>query len=175
MAWVDYCIIGIVVLSLLVGLLRGFVRELLGVATWVAAFGMSWFFGPTAAHTLARHIDIPAVRLVSGYALMFFGSLFIGAVITHLLGMLVKDGAAAGIDRMLGGGFGLARGIFVVVLIIMLAGVNSGQHERWWRDSQLIPPLLPLASALRTCVPERWLVPFQSQPVVESAGKAEGS
>lgn len=175
MSWVDYCIIAVVALSLLVGLLRGFVREVLGAAAWIAAFAVAWLFGPEAARILAPHISTPSVRLAAGYSLLFFGVLFAGALITHLVSMMVRQGPIAGVDRMLGGGFGLVRGLLAVVVVIMLAGLSTVDHDRWWRDSKLIPPLLPLANALRSHVPQHWLAAGASQHFVQAAGRAEGS
>ncbi len=174
MSWVDYCIIGIVVLSILVGLLRGFVREVLGSVTWVAAFALAWFFGPVMAHILAPYIQTPAARAVAGYTLLFFSALFAGAVITHMIGALIRDSGVAGIDRTLGAGFGLFRGVLATIIVIMLVGTTTVHQDRWWRESKLIPPLVPMADTLRSWVPERWLAPLKSQSgqqSVEPAGR----
>lgn len=169
MSWVDCCILGIVVLSMLVGVLRGFARELLGLMTWIAAVVASAVFGATAAEHLSTQIANPALRSVAGHALVFFGALFVGAVLTHLVGVLIRSAGAGGMDRTLGAGFGLLRGVFVVVLVVMIAGSASPQAGQWWRDSQLVPPLLPLADALRSLVPERWISILKSPDFAPSA------
>jgi membrane protein required for colicin V production len=174
MSWVDYCIIGIVALSMVVGFLRGFIREVLGSVTWIAAFALAWFFGASVAHILAPYIHIPAARLVAGYTLMFFLALFAGSLLTYLIESLIQNGGGAGIDRTLGAGFGLLRGVLAVVVIIMLAGTTTAHQERWWRESRLIPPLVPLADTLRSWVPERWLEPLKSQPVQQQSAVPAG-
>lgn len=157
MIWVDYCILGIIGLSVVVGALRGFARDVLGTSTWILALLAAYLFGSIAGQALSSQIPTPAVRIVAGYALVFFGALFIGALLTHLVAMLIQSAGAGGVDRTMGAGFGLLRGLFVVVVIVMLAGTSAVKQDRWWRESRLIPPVVPLADALRTQIPERWL------------------
>lgn len=163
MIWVDYCIVGIVVASVVIGLLRGFVRDLLGLATWVFACAAAYFFGLDAANALSPYIATPAVRIVAGYALVFFSALFAGAILTHLMGLIAENQALAGINRGLGAIFGLLRGLVVVTFIVMLAGTSAARQDRWWRESTLIPPFVPFADALRGYIPERWLLAMRPQ------------
>lgn len=165
MIWVDYCILGILALSVLIGLLRGFVREVLGVATWVLAILATYLLGDTTAHALDAYIETPAVRLAAGYTLVFLFSLLLGAVVTHLVALLVRDGPIAAIDRTVGAGFGLVRGFVVLVVVVMIAGTTAARDDRWWRESTLIPLLVPFADAARPLVPERWLALLRPQPV----------
>jgi len=162
MTWVDYCILSIILFSILVGVLRGFVREALGAATWVAAIIASRIFGPDAASHLSDQIAAPAMRAVAGYAMVFFVGLFIGALLTHLISLLVDSAGIGGVDRTLGAGFGLIRGLVAVVIVLMIVSVSTSPQERWWRESQLVPPLMPLADELRSFIPERWLALLRS-------------
>jgi membrane protein required for colicin V production len=174
MSWVDYFILGILALSILVGLLRGFVREVLGLATWVSAFVAAHFLGEMLAAPLVPYIPGREVRLVASYTLVFFAALFVGSLVTHLIGSLVRDGAIAGIDRTMGAGYGLLRGVAVVVIVIMLSSVTAARENRWWRESVLIPPLVPLADTVRSWIPERWLAPWQAIPAQQSAVRSAG-
>jgi membrane protein required for colicin V production len=175
MSWVDYSILGILALSVLVGVLRGFVREVLGLATWVGAFVVTYFFGGLVAHQLAPFISVPEVRLVAGQALLFVGSLFIGALITHLIGTLVSESPVAPVDRTLGGVYGLGRGLLAVVLVIVLADASAtAREQRWWNESVLIPPLLPLASTVRSWIPPRWLAPLKSSSIEQATAAKAG-
>lgn len=170
MSWVDYSILGILALSVLVGVLRGFVREVLGLATWGGAIVITYLFGGYVAHQLVPVISAPEVRLIAGQALLFIGSLFIGALITHLIGALVRESPVAPVDRTLGGLFGLGRGLLAVVLVVMLADASlKTREQRWWNESVLIPPLLPLASTVRSWIPQRWLAPLKSSSIDSSA------
>jgi membrane protein required for colicin V production len=170
MSWVDYSILVILGLSVLVGVLRGFVREVLGLATWVTAFVATYFLGAAVADRLVPYIPAAEVRLVVGQALLFFGALFVGAVLTHLIGVLVRESPVAPVDRTLGGGFGLLRGLVAVVLIVMLADASSTTREqRWWSESALIPPVLPMASMVRSWIPPRWLAPLNSSTSIASS------
>jgi membrane protein required for colicin V production len=175
MSWVDYSILGILALSVLVGVLRGFVREVLGLATWVGAVLMTYFFGAYVAHQLVPVISAPEVRLIAGQALLFIGSLFVGALVTHLIGALVRDSPVAPVDRTLGGMFGFARGLIAVVIVVMLADASvTTREQRWWNESELIPPLLPMASTMRSWIPQRWLAPLKSSTVEPTTAATAG-
>jgi membrane protein required for colicin V production len=175
MSWVDYSILGILALSVLVGVLRGFVREVLGLATWVGAAAITYFFGHAVAAQLVTVISIAEVRLIVGQALLFVGALFVGALLTHLIGALVSESPVAPVDRTLGAFFGLVRGLLAVILVIILADASTTTREqRWWNESVLIPPLLPLANTVRSWVPQRWLAPLQPSSIQPSTAAVAG-
>jgi membrane protein required for colicin V production len=166
MSWVDYSILAILGLSALVGVLRGLIRECLGVLTWVGAIVITYLFGGVVARQLSSIIPAAEVRLVAGYALLFIGALFIGALITHLIGTIVRDSPIARMDRVLGAGFGLLRGLAAVVIVIMLADTSAAARDKpWWNQSVLIPPLLPLAHTVRGWIPQRWQEPLKTSSI----------
>jgi len=157
MAWIDYTFLCIVVVSLLIGLFRGFVREALSLATWIAAFAVALRYGPIVAEQLGSSISAPALRVALGYGLVFFGCLIAGSIMTYLCWMLVRTSGLTPVDRTLGAGFGLIRGALLVVAFVMFAGL-SGLHEApWWRASRLAPELKSSADSLQSLIPENWL------------------
>ncbi|GAC1633238.1 MAG: colicin V production protein [Nevskia sp.] len=166
MIWVDYVFIVIVLLSVLVGVFRGLVREALSLVVWVLAFALTLRYAPRLAEHLEASIRTPAVRTAAAYALVFFGVLIVGAVITWAVSLAVKGIGLGGIDRMLGGGFGLLRGIFILAAIVMLAGTSaSAKNEPWWKESILVPQLAPLSASLQSLIPEQWLAYLRPRAV----------
>ena len=166
MIWVDYVFIGIVLLSVLVGVFRGLVREALSLAVWVLAFALTLSYAPRLAEHLEASIKTPAVRTAAAYALVFFGVLIVGAVFTWAVSLLVKGIGLGGIDRMLGGGFGLLRGVFILVAVVMLAGASAAtKDEPWWKQSILVPQLEPLSVSLQSLIPEQWLAYLRPRAV----------
>ncbi len=161
MIWVDYVFIGIVLFSVLVGLLRGLVREALSLAAWIVALVLTLRYAPAVGDYLHGSIRTPAVRTAVAYALVFFVVLIVGALITWLVSKIVRGIGLGGVDRMLGAGFGLMRGAFVVVAIVMLAGATAATQDLWWRKSLLVPQLEPAAVSLRSLIPEQWLAYLQ--------------
>src|SRR3546814_15729579 len=91
MTWIDYCIAALALISVLVGVMRGFTREVLSLLTWIFAFAFAALFGGRAATLLENHIHDPALREAVACGLVFFAVLLIGAIFTHLAVPAVLD------------------------------------------------------------------------------------
>jgi membrane protein required for colicin V production len=156
MTWVDYGIVAIVLISLIVGLLRGFVREIFSLGSWILAFWLAWRYGPWLAGMLAQHISAPAIRLGLGYCGMFVLGLVLGAFVSLAVVNMIDSTPLAGPDSALGAGLGLLRGGFIVVALVMLAQPAAGAEPTWWRQSMLIPYFRPSADELRGLLPAKW-------------------
>ncbi|MDO4698152.1 MAG: CvpA family protein [Pasteurellaceae bacterium] len=142
---IDYLIIGIVVFSLLISLWRGFIREVLSLAGWVIAFFVASQFYP-AASQLLLHIDSDYlknseyIRNGIAIALLFIAVLIVSGIINALLGQLVDKTGLSGTDRVLGAGFGILRGIFIVAaLLFFFEKFTQISQTDLWKESQLIP------------------------------------
>jgi len=138
MNWVDYCIIGVLALSVLMGLWRGLIGEVLALACWAVALWVAWRFGPQVAEQFTA-IDLPSARLLLGYALCFVTVLIAGAIVGFLLRKLISGSGLTGTDRLFGMIFGLARGIALVTLVVLLLGFTPFPRDPWWHQSQLLP------------------------------------
>lgn len=157
MIWVDWCIVAVFLISILIGVIRGFAREILNILTWALAFGLAWLFGDMVAGMLTGQISEPAVRIACAYAALFIGGLLIGAILTHLLTEWIRGSVLDGIDRTIGGGIGFIRAVLIVSLFLICAGTMGAKQDRWWHQSMIIPHIEWLADGLRTLIPERWL------------------
>src|SRR5690349_18638794 len=120
MIWADWFLLAVLVVSILIGVIRGFTREVLGLVSWIVAIVASLWLGPSAIGWLEPHIATPSLRIAGAYALVFLVALLLGAVITSVVAMLVRKSALSGVDRMVGGGFGLIRGVLIGVLLVLL-------------------------------------------------------
>lgn len=154
MNWADWAIIAIISVSSLISLKRGFVREAFSLLTWVAAFIVARLFTAPLAALLASSIETPSVRLVVAFVLLFAATLILGALVANLLSALVKATGLSGTDRVLGMGFGLARGALVVVALLILAGMTPMPQDRWWQESRLIPHFALMESWTREVAAE---------------------
>lgn len=148
--WADYVIIGIVILSAIISLVRGFVKEALSLIVWVLAFWIALNFCTELARLLESHIETPSLRLGVGFLLLFLVVLIIGSFVNYLLGQLVKKTGLTGTDRMLGVLFGVARGIILVALLILLAGLTSIPQDPWWQNSALLPKFQGITNWLQS-------------------------
>lgn len=155
MAWADAVLLGTIGLSVLVGGLRGFVKEVFSLAVWVAAFLVAFQFSGVVAERLHDSVSLPSARTALAFGGLFIGVLLVGALATYLVGKLVESTGLTGTDRLLGGAFGAARGLMLAVLLILGAGFTPLPRDPWWQESFMIEALMPLAERSADWLPER--------------------
>lgn len=136
---VDYIIIGIIAFSILVSLLRGFVREVMSLASWVVAFFVASYFYPYLAAYLTQ-IESAYVRNGTAIGILFILTLIVGGVVNYVISQLVDKTGLSGTDRILGACFGLLRGVLIVAALLFFVDTftNLDQSD-WWKESKLIP------------------------------------
>jgi membrane protein required for colicin V production len=152
MIWVDYLIVGIIGLSAVISLVRGFVQEALSLVVWVLAFWVAWTF----FRDLATQLDwftVPSVQLGVSFAILFIATLMLGALVNFLIGQLVERTGLSGTDRLIGVFFGVARGALLVAVLVLLAGLTPFPNDPWWQESLLISYFQELALWLKSLLP----------------------
>jgi membrane protein required for colicin V production len=152
-SWVDYVIIGIVALSALISLVRGFVRETVSLLIWIGAFVVAWTYFRELAVYLSEWIEAPSLQLGAAFVLLLLAVLMLGGVVGFLIGQLVDKTGLTGTDRLLGMLFGAARGAVLVAILVVLAGLTPFPQDAWWRESALIPHFQNLALWLLSLLP----------------------
>lgn len=138
MVWVDIVIPGIIVVSALFSLMRGFVREALSLVGWLAAFWIALTFADDLANLFLAGISVPSLRVIVAFTILFVVTLVIMAIINNLAGQLIKKSGLKGTDRMIGMIFGVARGVVVVSVLVLLAGFTTMTQDQWWKESMMI-------------------------------------
>ncbi|HEX4854502.1 CvpA family protein [Arenimonas sp.] len=138
MNWADYALLLVLLVSMGVGLWRGFVVEVLSLTVWVAAFWLSMGFGADVAAWFTG-VEEPSARLFLGYAGVFVGVLLLGGLITWALGKFIANTGLSATDRVLGVGFGLLRGLVLACVAVLLMGFTTLPSEPWWQASKLMP------------------------------------
>lgn len=151
---IDYLIIGVVLVSAVVGIVRGFFREAISIATWLVAIWVVYMFAGEAAELLSAKVESPVVRLLIASAALFIAVLMLGALLSYLVSILVESTGLSGTDRILGMVFGAARGVILLALLLVMAvGLLPVEDESWWRDSRLIPYVERSVTLLRDILP----------------------
>lgn len=153
MNWADYIIIAVLALSVLVGLWRGLVSEVMALVCWVLAAWLAWTFGAQVASLFDEAVSVPSVRLILGYGLCLVTALIAGSIITFLLRKLVQGSGLSGSDRLLGMVFGLVRGVALVALVVLLMRFTPFPADPWWSESRLLPGFENAAQALDDKLP----------------------
>lgn len=155
MIWVDIVIPSIIAISALFSVMRGFVKEALSLAGWLAAFWIALAFSKDLADLFLTGISTPSLRMVVAFTILFVVTLVIAALINQFAAQLVKKTGLTGTDRMIGMIFGVVRGAVVVSVLVLLAGFTTMTQDAWWRESVLIDVFHELALWLRyTVAPE---------------------
>jgi membrane protein required for colicin V production len=174
LSWPDYAILGTIAISILVGALRGFMKEVFSLMVWAAAFIIAYQYGGDIAALMDDHISLPSARTAMGFTGLFIVVLLIGGLLNYLIGRLVESTGLSGTDRLLGGVFGAARGLALVVAVLLVAGFTPIPADPWWKDSQMVQRLMPFVEWSSGFLPENVSEHLDFDPQEQSAeGGAE--
>ncbi len=170
MNWVDALMLAVVALSALAGFLRGFARELLGLAAWIAAAILATRLSLMLAPVTQSWIQDPLINEVVCFTVLFVAILIVLSLIAGLLSRPVRLSLLGGLDRILGAVFGLARGAVLLVLTyIALAFVLPPAS---WpgpiRQARALPYLHAGAHLALAQAPPRWRPALPAGPSQES-------
>jgi membrane protein required for colicin V production len=152
----DLALIAIVALSTLFAFARGIVRELIALATWVAALVAAFVYAGTVAGWFSGLDMSAAAKHVLAFALILIVVLVAGALVARTLSGAVKAIGLGFVDRLLGAVFGAVRGFAVVVLFALVAGVTTLPKLDWWQNAMLGRPLADAALAFKPYLPRAW-------------------
>lgn len=137
----DYCVIAIVGISVLLSIMRGAVRELISLAGWVIAFILANYFAAQFASLLPSAIPGESLRMVLAFSVLFLLTLLAMGLIAMLASAMTRKAGLGFADRFLGSLFGLARGLLVIMVIVLAGGLTSLPQEPFWRKAVLSGPI----------------------------------
>lgn len=162
----DAVVIVIIVLSAIVSVVRGFVREVLAIASWVGAALVTLYGLPYARPYLREVVDQPLIADAITGVVLFVVALMVFSLISHLLAKGVRGAALTGIDRLLGLVFGVARGALLVCLgylVLVWLMPEEDRRPEWMTDAKSAPYLADGAAFLQSLVPEDLLMAGASE------------
>lgn len=152
----DLLVIAIVAASAILAFLRGIVKELLALASWIIGLGGALIFAEPVGELLPEMFGIPHMRYVAAFVGILVAVLVIGALITWILRGGVRAVGLGFLDRGLGAVFGVARGLLIVLAFVLIAGSTGLAAHDWWQNSTLAPSLAQGALALKGNLPPAW-------------------
>jgi membrane protein required for colicin V production len=150
----DYVVIGIVGVSLLFGLWRGVVGEVIALTAWGVGIFAAIEFGARVGHSVFAGLSDPALRTLAGCVVIFVGVLVTMAVLNMAIRSMVKALGLSVSDRLLGMVFGLVRGVLVCMVLVGLGGMTSAPSQAWWQDATLSAPLETVVLAAKAWLPD---------------------
>lgn len=152
--WIDNVIVIIIVASMVISLIRGFVKEALSLVVWFLAFIIAARFAGGLGHLFEGHIANPSLRLGVSFLILFIITLILGGFVNFLLSELVVKTGLSGTNRLLGFIFGFLRGVVVVALLTLLAQLTTIPNTPAWQKAVLLPRLEPVAVWLKVFIPQ---------------------
>ncbi len=137
----DYAVLAVAGLSILLSMMRGFVREILSLAGWVAAFFVAKIYTLELAPLLPQAIPSESLRFLAAFLILFLATLLVASLLAIALSQIFKQMGLSWLDRFLGAFFGLARGLVIVCVLVLLAGLTSLPQDVRWRNAMFSAPL----------------------------------
>ncbi len=149
----DWAFLAVLLLSLVIGLWRGLVYELISLAAWVVAFVVAQWFAADVAKLLPMSGAGEGVRYAAGFVLTFVVALFVGGLIALLVKKLVTVVGLAPFDRILGGIFGVVRGLVVLLAVAVVVAMTPLKSALWWKESIGASTLTAALKGLKPVLP----------------------
>jgi membrane protein required for colicin V production len=151
---VDWILLAVLGLSLLLGMWRGIVQEVLSLAGWVAAFYVSQMYAPAAAAWLPMEGSSQMLRYAAGFVVVFVAVLVGTVLVSALIKKLISAVGLGPLDRLLGSLFGLMRGVVILLAVTVLVGMTPMRDTEAWKQAQgaqwlqqflhVLKPVLPV-------------------------------
>lgn len=153
MTWFDFGFLVVLFVSVVISLFQGLVREMVSLGGWVGGFILATVFGGKIALLLPQSLG-PFMSALIGFLLVFVGVLAVAWLVGLVMTSAVRASGLAPADRALGAVFGIVRGLIIVLVVVVLAGLTPLPREPFWRDALLSGPFETVAMALRPYLPE---------------------
>lgn len=152
----DWILLAILMASLVLGAWRGLVYEVMSVIGWLAAFVLAQWFAADVAARLPMQSAGDSLRYAAGFVLVFIASVFVAGLISALLRKVITVIGLRPVDRLLGAGFGVFRGVILLLALTVVLQLTSMTQNDWWQQSQGGPVLTALLKGLKPILPERF-------------------
>lgn len=135
----DYALLFVLVCSVIIGMMRGFLREVLSLVSWVVAFIVANMYGEMLAPLLPMALPGETMRLIVSFVILFIGARIAMMLFTKAVDALVNAGGLSGLNRSLGSVFGLARGVLISLVLVLLCGMTSIPQQPFWKNAMFRP------------------------------------
>jgi len=149
----DYLVLFVLICSVVISMLRGLVREVLSLASWVIALVVANAYGEVLATMLPDVIPGESTKLIVGFIALFIGTRLLMALLSKAVQEMVKASGLSLVDRSLGAVFGLARGMVIVLAVVLLCGTTSIPQQPFWQDAWLSPHAVAVAETVKPYLP----------------------
>lgn len=150
----DYLVLGILGLSILLSVMRGLLQEVLALAAWALSFWLASRYAPQISTWMPQSLPSDSLRYMAAFIAIFCAIWLVSAIVRITLNQFLKATGLKPLDRLLGAGFGCLRGCFLVLTVVLLAGMTSLPREAFWRNAMFSPLCEALALQIKPWLPD---------------------
>jgi len=154
MTVLDWVLLGVLAFSLLLGLLRGLVYEVLSVLGWIAAFVLAQWLAPQVGAWLPMENAAEPLRYAAGFTIVFVAVAFAGGMLAWATRKLVEAVGLRPVDRLLGAAFGLVRGVVLLLALAVVVNMTPLRTSQWWTESMGAAVSTAALKGLKPVLPE---------------------
>lgn len=151
--WVDYAIIVVVGLSVITGLMRGFVKEIIALGIWIIAIWVGFTYSPVLSASLKPYIPDNSLRGILSFVVLLLGVIVVGGLLNMVLSLILTRSGLKGTDRLLGMGFGFVRGTFIVALLVGVINLTSLAKDTELKHSKIYARFIPVSTWIFSFMP----------------------
>lgn len=150
----DYLVLVVLASSVIIGIARGLVKEVISLASWVVAYFVANAYGARLAAMLPDAIPGEAARLIVAFIALFIGVRLLMGLVGLAAGALMTATGLTLVDRALGAVFGLGRAVIIILAIVTVCGMTAIPRQAFWQEAQLRPAVEASARAVKPYLPE---------------------
>lgn len=149
----DYLVLFVLVCSVVISTLRGLMKEILSLLSWVVSFVVANAYGEALAKLLPDMMPGKTTRLIVAFIALFIGARLLMLLLSMAIDALIKASGLTLADRGLGGLFGLGRGLVIVLAVVLLCGMTAIPQQPFWREALLSPLAETAARTVKPYLP----------------------
>jgi membrane protein required for colicin V production len=150
----DYAVLIIIGLSIILSVMRGLVREVLSILGWVAAFYVAKTYTNQLLPMMPADIPTESLRILAAFLVLFLATLLVASLLAIALSAIFNKLGLGWLNRFLGALFGVMRGLLIVCVIVLLAGLTDAPKDVRWKSAMFSAPIEALVLAVMPWLPE---------------------
>lgn len=152
--WMDVAIAAIVGLSIIMGVIRGFIKELVALCIWALAISCAYAYNGQFDSLLSAYVHDPMIKKVIGFVVILLLIVFAGGLLNTFFGYAIRRSGLSSTDRLLGIGFGFLRGVLIVSFVMLVVKMTGFPYDAYTKNSKLYAHFEPIVHWLSGFTPE---------------------
>lgn len=150
----DYTVLAILGLSIIFSVMRGLVKEVLSILAWFVAFYVGRTYTEQMLPLMPADIPSESLRTLAAFLVLFLATLLLSTLLAIAISAIFKKIGLGWLNRLLGAVFGAFRGVLVVCIFVLLAGMTEIPKDARWKNAMFSAPIEALVVSMLPWLPE---------------------